>query len=69
MQQNQNQTRRPMDEEAVVPDDIPADAPDRLPPVDAREDKEKLKENRENLGVDEAHQTPDMKERHRGTFP
>lgn len=37
--------------------------------VDARDQPEKLKENRDQLGVDEEHKTPDMSERHRGTFP
>lgn len=37
--------------------------------VDARDDPEKLKENRDRLGVDEEHKTPDMQEGHRGTFP
>lgn len=34
-----------------------------------REDEERLKENREQLGVEEDHKTPDMKKGHRGTFP
>lgn len=37
--------------------------------VDARDQPEKLKRNRDQLGVDEEHKTPDMSERHRGTFP
>lgn len=36
---------------------------------DARKDPEKLKENRDKLGVGEDHQTPDMKKHRRGTFP
>lgn len=34
-----------------------------------REDEERLKENREQLGVEEDHKTPDMRKGHRGTFP
>ena len=37
--------------------------------LDARKDPEKRKENRRKLGVDEEHETPEMKEGHRGTFP
>ena len=36
---------------------------------DARNDPEKLRKNRRKLGVDEDHETPEMKEGHRGTFP
>jgi len=36
---------------------------------DARNDPDKLKENRRKLGVDEDHETPEMKKEHRGTFP
>lgn len=46
-----------------VPPDTDAEA------VDARKDPEKLKENRERLGVDDEHKTPDMKKQRRGTFP
>lgn len=69
MQQNQNQPRGGVDEEAAEAGDHPANAPDRPPPVDARDDEEKRRENRENLGVDEEHKTPDMQEHGRGTFP
>jgi hypothetical protein len=31
--------------------------------------EDKLKENRENLGVNEEHKTPAMEKGHRGTFP
>lgn len=48
--------------------DIPAE-PARPPPGDARHDKEQQKRNRENLGVDEQHKTPEMEKGHRGTFP
>lgn len=43
--------------------------PPAPPGEDARNDPGKQKENREKLGVDEEHQTPDMKKHHRGTFP
>lgn len=51
-----------------------AEKPDAAPPAtpvgsDARKNPEKLKENRQKLGVGDDHQTPDMKKRHRGTFP
>ena len=37
---------------------------------DARgREQEKLPENRDKLGVDEEHKTPDMERGHRGTFP
>jgi hypothetical protein len=32
-------------------------------------DSEKLKRNQERLNVDKEHKTPEMKQRHRGTFP
>lgn len=46
-----------------VPDEPDAEA------VDARSHPDKLKENRDRLGVDEEHKTPDMKKQRRGTFP
>lgn len=59
--------------------DLPGpDEPEQAPPPlhgdsaddgDARDDPEKLKENRRKLGVDEEHLTPDMKKHHRGTYP
>lgn len=36
---------------------------------DARGDAQKQEQNREHLGVDEDHETPEMKKGHRGTFP
>ncbi len=70
MQPNQNEARvKPTGEVDLSEEDNPANVPDRPPPVDARDDGEKLKENRENLGVDDEHKTRDMKEGHRGTFP
>lgn len=57
---------RPEDDEANSPGQS-ADKP--AAGVDARDDPEKLKKNRDRLGVDEAHETPEMKEHHRGTFP
>lgn len=39
------------------------------PAGDARSDEGKQEQNRRHLGVDEDHQTPDMKKGHRGTFP
>lgn len=48
----------------------PAPAPTDIPPAgDAREDEEKLRQNREHLGVNEEHKTPEMEKGHRGTFP
>jgi hypothetical protein len=37
--------------------------------ADARRQPEKQKENQQRLGVDADHKTPEMKKRHRGTFP
>lgn len=48
--------------------DIPTE-PARPPASDARHDKEQQKRNRENLGVDDDHKTPEMEKGHRGTFP
>jgi len=36
---------------------------------DAREDREKQQENREEMGVQEDHKTQDMEKGKRGTFP
>lgn len=48
----------------------PTPAPTDKPAAgDARGDEEKLRQNREHLGVDDEHQTPEMKKGHRGTFP
>lgn len=48
----------------------PAPAPTAKPAAgDARGNEEKLKQNREHLGVNEEHMTDDMKKGHRGTFP
>ena len=38
-------------------------------PKDAREDEAQLHENQEELGVGEDHQTDDMEQGNRGTFP
>lgn len=59
------------DEEDIAPEDQPPpDAPAKTPPAgDARHDKEKQKQNRENLRVNEEHKTPEMEKGHRGTFP
>lgn len=43
--------------------------PSAPPAGDARGDAAKQQQNREHLGVDEDHETPDMKKGHRGTFP
>lgn len=32
-------------------------------------DRQKLKDNQDQLQVDEEHKTPDMRKHHRGTFP
>ena len=60
------------------PDESPLpDRPDVPPPPmkvglthegGARDDPEGREENRAKLGVDDDHQTPDMKKGHRGTF-
>ncbi|MBS1189774.1 MAG: hypothetical protein H6R10_1566 [Rhodocyclaceae bacterium] len=48
----------------------PSPAPTATPPAgDAREGADKLKQNRDHLGVDDEHKTPGMKKGHRGTFP
>ncbi|HJW27267.1 MAG TPA: hypothetical protein VJ576_20420 [Rhodocyclaceae bacterium] len=48
----------------------PAPAPSSQPAAgDARDDPEKLKQNREHLNVDDKHKTPEMEKGHRGTFP
>lgn len=38
-------------------------------PNDARGDEEQLKQNQQDLGVDDDHKTDAMEEGHRGTFP
>ena len=38
-------------------------------PADARGNKSKLSKNRKKLGVGEDHETPEMEQAHRGTFP
>lgn len=58
--------RREKDDEAEQPN---AGVPGIPPGEDARQDAEKLKENREKLGVGEDHKTPEMGKGHRGTFP
>lgn len=57
----------PEEEEAHIVEPLPGGT--EAQGSDARDDPEKRKENRERLGVDEEHKTPDMKEGHRGTFP
>lgn len=48
----------------------PAPAPTTKPAAgDARDSPDKLKQNREHLGVDDEHKTPEMQKGHRGTFP
>jgi hypothetical protein len=60
----------PGDDEIEDPLAVPAPAPTDKPAAgDARDDAEKLKQNREHLDVNEEHKTPDMEEGHRGTFP
>lgn len=58
------------EEELEQPGGVRPTSPTDKPPAgDARGDEEKRKQNREHLGVDEEHKTPDMKKKHRGTFP
>lgn len=59
------------DRTPVRDDDLPdpAKRPSAPPAGDARDDPQKQRQNREHLGVDEDHATPDMKKGHRGTFP
>ncbi|HKO87352.1 MAG TPA: hypothetical protein VJU83_02430 [Burkholderiales bacterium] len=45
----------------------PGDARDTAQAGDV--DKTKLRENRDKLGVDEEHRTPEMEQGKRGTFP
>lgn len=45
----------------------PGDARDLARPGDA--DEEKLRANRDELGVEESHRTEDMERGRRGTFP
>lgn len=53
--------------EAAKDSPIPTERPAG---VDARDgDPQKLAQNRDKLGVDDDHLTPDMKEGHRGTYP
>ena len=48
----------------------PVDAPQTgKNPRDARDDPVQQKENRQDLGVGEDHQTRDMEDSERGTFP
>lgn len=69
MQSSQNESRVRPTGEVDLSEDNPANVPDQPPPVDARDDQEKLRENRQNLGVDDEHKTREMKEGGRGTFP
>lgn len=57
---------RNKDDEAEQPD---AGVPGTPTGDDARDDPEKIKENREKLGVGDDHKTSDMQKHHRGTFP
>ncbi len=74
---NRENKTDPAVNDAVDPDAPDFDAPagetldDAEPKTgeDARHDPEKLKRNRARLGVDEDHETPEMKKDHRGTFP
>lgn len=56
--------------EAFIPRGSPLPAPSDAPAAgDARGDDEKLRQNREHLGVNEEHKTPEMQKGNRGTFP
>lgn len=55
-------------QESQLQDTLPNE-PDTLDGEDARNDEEALKRNRERLGVDEEHKTPEMQEQGRGTYP
>lgn len=68
----------PAPDEPEQPDMPGPDEPEQPPPPikakaraggDARKNPDKQKENRQKLGVDEDHLTPDMKKHHRGTYP
>ena len=48
---------------------IPTENPVAKNPRDAQEEKEKMKQNRKKLGVEEDHKTKDMEKSNRGTFP
>lgn len=48
---------------------IPTENPAAKNPLDAREQKETMKQNRKKLGVEEDHETKDMEKTNRGTFP
>jgi hypothetical protein len=39
------------------------------PRGDGRRNEDQLRKNQEQLGVSRDHKTPEMKKRHRGTFP
>lgn len=54
------------DEEQVPP---PAPGAEGPPPGDARRDKQQQRKNRDELGVNDEHKTPEMEKGHRGTFP
>lgn len=56
--------------EDFKPRGAPPPAPTDVPAAgDARGDDEKLRQNREHLGVNEEHKTPEMEKGKRGSFP
>jgi hypothetical protein len=65
-----NREKRPAREDIETESPAPSESTEQdVEPGDTRLDEEKLKENREQLGVEEDHKTPTMKKGHRGTFP
>lgn len=61
---------RQQDDPVVIDIETEKPVPPVRPPAgDARRDKEQQKRNRDELGVDDAHKTPEMEKGHRGTFP
>lgn len=69
MKADKEPVRNPLPEDEEAPAVEPLPGGTEAQGSDARDDPEKQKENRERLGVDEDHHTPDMKSGHRGTFP
>lgn len=61
--------RKPVDPRLENDVSVVPEPPTHTPPSDARHDPKKQKENRDNLGVDDEHKTPEMEKGHRGTFP
>lgn len=64
---------RPQGQDPAPGDDDKEERPRNQPaseePGKSRVNEQKIKENRDRLGVNEEHKTPEMEKGHRGTFP